>query len=172
MKKTYRINTTRLKGWDYGSEAAYFVTVNVRYRKHSFGEIKDGKMILSPLGQFVDESWRRTAIIRPKMDLILGAHVVMPDHFHALLTIGPNEFNQVHRVNRFGPQSNNLGAIMGGFKGSVTSFAEKNGIPFEWQKEYWDSIVRGSLGYLTVTRYIINNPKNWELKKKNARPPQ
>ena len=38
----YRVSSARLRGWDYGSNAAYFVTICVRDRSHAFGEICEG----------------------------------------------------------------------------------------------------------------------------------
>lgn len=38
-KGTYRIETTRLKNWDYGSRGFYFVTICTKNRQPYFGRI-------------------------------------------------------------------------------------------------------------------------------------
>ncbi len=43
----------RLKGFDYGSSAIYFVTIKAYKSQHLFGEIRGGQMILNDLGDIV-----------------------------------------------------------------------------------------------------------------------
>lgn len=40
FKNRYRIESARLKGWDYGSNSAYFITICTKDKNHYFGEIK------------------------------------------------------------------------------------------------------------------------------------
>ncbi len=40
----YRIESARLKGYDYGNAGLYFITICTANREHYFGEIIDGKM--------------------------------------------------------------------------------------------------------------------------------
>ena len=134
----YRIETTRLKDWDYGSNAAYFITICTKNKEHFFGEIQDDEMILNNFGLIVKQEWLQTPIIRPDMNLTLDEFVVMPNHFHGIICIGENEFNTTYdrdgmhpvstewKINQFGPQSKNLGATIGGFKSSVTKQIKKN----------------------------------------------
>ncbi|MFM2202049.1 MAG: hypothetical protein RL040_1249 [Bacteroidota bacterium] len=173
-------HSNRMQTWDYSKAGYYFITVTVRGRKRWFGEIRNGQMYKTPLGEFVESSWCRTAELRPSMNIWLGEFVVMPDHFHAVLRIGPNEHNMSlcsstvwstpedvlkelnHPKNAFGPQSNNLASIVRGFKASVTTEARKQGIPFEWDSRYHDSIVR-SVGDLNFVRdYIRTNIQRWK----------
>jgi len=46
----YRIETTRLKGFDYSKVGMYFVTICARKRLQWFGEIRNGVMWLSDVG--------------------------------------------------------------------------------------------------------------------------
>lgn len=172
MIKIYRVDTARMSGWDYGARGAYFITINVKYRKPVFGEVVGDRMVLSRLGRYAEEAWRATPGIRPDMALQLGAFVVMPDHFHAILVIGDNQFNREHRRSMFGPQSHNLASVVRGFKSSVTSFARREGIPFEWQPRFYDSIIRSRVGIARVTAYIEKNPAKWALRKKSGLPPR
>ena len=45
--------TTRLPGYDYSSPGAYFITLVSFHRDEIFGQIMNGEMQLSPLGQIV-----------------------------------------------------------------------------------------------------------------------
>ena len=40
FKNRYRIESARLKDWDYGSNGTYFITICTKNRNHYFGEIK------------------------------------------------------------------------------------------------------------------------------------
>lgn len=40
FKNRYRIESARLKGWDYGCNGTYFITICTKNRNHYFGEIK------------------------------------------------------------------------------------------------------------------------------------
>ncbi|MDM8158642.1 hypothetical protein QUH73_02310 [Labilibaculum sp. K2S] len=124
FQNKYRIPSARLKDWDYGSNAIYFVTICTHEREHYFGEITNGKMILNEIGELAASEWMKTPEIRPDMNLELGEFVIMPNHFHVLITIGKNNYNTgtdaMHRVSTFGSQSKNLASIIRGFKSSVT----------------------------------------------------
>jgi putative transposase len=50
-----------------------------------FGNITDKKMILNDYGHIVSDEWKKTAMIRPGVQL--DAWVVMPDHFHGIIII-------------------------------------------------------------------------------------
>jgi putative transposase len=89
----YRIESTRLKNWDYANNSAYFVTICTKNRINYFGEIQNDKMILSEIGKIVEAEWIKTPEIRPDMNLKLDSFIVMPDHFHGIIIIGENEFN-------------------------------------------------------------------------------
>src|SRR4051812_7609911 len=49
--------TTRAKWRNYRNVGLFFVTICTRERQHSFGEVKDGKMILNAVGQIIQEEW-------------------------------------------------------------------------------------------------------------------
>ena len=99
-KNKYRIPSTRPENWDYKNNAAYFITIITRNRKHFFGEnintphlTTTKTMQLSEIGKIVQTEWIKTPGIRPDMKLELLEFVVMPDHFHGIIVIGKNEYN-------------------------------------------------------------------------------
>jgi REP element-mobilizing transposase RayT len=170
-KNKYRISSTRLQTWNYANEGAYFITICTKNREHFFGEIIEGKMILNEIGRLTEIEWAKTIEIRQDMNLELGAFVVMPNHFHAIVIIKENEFNNSNNndgmsnkpQNQFGPQSKNLAAIIRGFKSAVTAQARKLGnSEFAWQTLYHDHIIRNNQSFENIQNYILNNPEKWD----------
>ena len=170
-KNKYRISSTRLQTWNYANEGAYFITICTKNREHFFGEIIEGKMILNEIGRLTEIEWAKTIEIRQDMNLELGAFVVMPNHFHAIVIIKENEFNNSNNndgmsnkpQNQFGPQSKNLAAIIRGFKSAVTAQARKLGnSDFAWQTLYHDHIIRNNQSFENIQNYILNNPEKWD----------
>ena len=56
--KIHRTESLRLQGWDYHSNAAYFVTICTSNRSHYFGKIQDGIMRLSGIGEIAQTCWQ------------------------------------------------------------------------------------------------------------------
>jgi REP element-mobilizing transposase RayT len=81
----YRIESTRLQNWNYGWNAAYYVTICTLGRKHFFGNIHQGDMYLSKVGQFAKNFWHE--IPNHFSFVRLGAFVVMPNHIHGIVVI-------------------------------------------------------------------------------------
>jgi len=81
----YRIKSTRLQNWDYGWNAAYFVTICTADQKCFFGKIRNGKMQLSETGRWADKFWHE--IPNHFSFVRLGAFVVMPNHIHGIVVI-------------------------------------------------------------------------------------
>ncbi len=126
-------------------------------------------MELSDIGKIVENEWLKTFEMRPDMNLEMGKFVIMPNHFHAIIGIGENEYNlrtdAMHCVctkNAFGPQSKNLASIIRGFKIGVTKNARIINPDFAWQPRYHDHIIRNNESHQRISNYIINNPKNWK----------
>ena len=55
-----------------------------------------------------------------------------------------------------------LSVVVGGYKQSVTMFARRNGIIFEWQPRYHDHIIRGVADGNKIADYIENNIIHWD----------
>ncbi len=80
---------TRLWGYDYSAEGAYFVTINTYDRSHLFGIIvsdtNSARINLSTHGQIVQECW--DAIPDHFPNVHLDTFQIMPDHVHAIVVI-------------------------------------------------------------------------------------
>ena len=90
----------RLGGFDYSLPGAYFITICAEKMYPIFGEVVDGEMRLNDLGRIVESEWVKTPGVRREIGL--GAFVVMPNHFHAIVHILEEEGNDAedfdHRV--------------------------------------------------------------------------
>lgn len=176
FKNIFRINSTRLHNWDYCREGAYFITICTQNREKYFGKIINGEMKLSEIGEIVKTEWIKTFEMRVDMNIQMGEYVIMPNHFHAIIIIGNNEFNirrdAMHCVsiqnidnnefkNNFGPQSKNLASIIRGFKMGVTTYARKIHVDFAWQPRFYDHIIRNNESFNQIQTYISENPMKW-----------
>ncbi len=81
----YRIESARLQTWDYSWNAAYFITICLKNRKHLFGEIVDNKMHYSHAGIIADVMWHE--IKNHFANVVLGAFQVMPNHLHGIIIL-------------------------------------------------------------------------------------
>lgn len=77
--------TIRLRGYDYSSPGAYFITICVQNRECIFGKIIDGKMIVNNAGKMVQTIWRKIPEYFP--NVILDKFITMPNHIHGILFI-------------------------------------------------------------------------------------
>ena len=77
-KDRYRAESARLNDWDYSAAGCYFVTICTRDRECWLGEVTDGVMALSSMGEIIAEEWQKTATIRG--NITLDEWVVMPNH--------------------------------------------------------------------------------------------
>jgi len=93
FRNKYRLSSARLQNWDYDRNAAYFVTICTKNREHYFGDMVDGEMQLSVIGKIVQTEWIKTFDMRPDMNLAMGEFIIMPNHFHAVIIIGKNQYN-------------------------------------------------------------------------------
>ena len=75
----------RLKGYDYTSAGAYFVTICVHGGDCALGRVVDGEMVLSDFGRVVDAFWAQVPVHFPNVSV--EPHVTMPNHVHVIVTI-------------------------------------------------------------------------------------
>ena len=95
FKNKYRINSARLKYWNYGNPGYYFVTICVKGKVCSFGKIKNGIICLSDIGVMAYNCWLE--IPQHFSFVKLYNFVVMPNHVHGVIFIGDdkNDYDDV-----------------------------------------------------------------------------
>jgi putative transposase len=92
FQNKYRNESARLQSWNYGANAAYFITICTSGKEHYFGEILDSnQMELSEIGQHVQKCWSDIPSHFPFV--ILDAFIMMPDHIHGIIVINKQNIN-------------------------------------------------------------------------------
>ncbi len=178
-KNKYRIESTRLKNYDYSSDGAYFITICTKNRNHYFGEIVNAKMELTDIGKIAWEQWFLSEKIRT--NIILDEFIVMPNHIHAIIVIDNNKNQRcrdvVHNVSTestrknyhgnhkimsdISPIKKSISHMVREFKSAITRNGRKINPNFGWQTRFWDHIIRNDAEFHRIKKYIIENPEKW-----------
>ena len=187
FKNKYRIETARAWWHDYNG-GAYFVTICTKNREHYFGEIENGQMLLSEIGEFVSKCIEKIPQHNPYATI--PKYTIMPNHLHLIVVIslsfdgrdapwcvsdGITSFvEETHHgaslqegddaenvMKTMAQQKGKLSVAIGGFKQSVTRFANENDIEFAWQTRFHDHIIRETDELNRIATYIENNVANW-----------
>lgn len=84
FQNKYRISSARLQNWDYGWNAAYFITICIQNRECYFGKIVDDQMILSEIGTIAQQYWNLIPTHFPFVEL--GEFVVISNFYRLFLS--------------------------------------------------------------------------------------
>ena len=163
-KKQYRKSPRA--NWIAYNVGNYFVTVCTKNHIHYFGHIQSEKMVLSPIGEYLNDALRHTTDHFPYIEVPL--FVVMPNHFHAVVVIREPKTPKamptiLGRMNSPLPRTQLplLSNFMASLKSSVTRYARKNNIDFAWQPRYHDHMIRNNYERNTIADYILTNISKW-----------
>ncbi len=85
FKGKYRIESNRLRGWDYSSDGVYFITIVTAGRACVFGEIQSNQMIYNAFGKIAVAEWHKSFDMR--QELFLDEFILMPNHLHAIIVL-------------------------------------------------------------------------------------
>jgi REP element-mobilizing transposase RayT len=75
----------RYKGYDYSRAGYYYVTICCQDKICHFGKIENKQMILSEIGNIVNEEWQNLKNRYNNVDL--DVYQIMPNHFHGIVII-------------------------------------------------------------------------------------
>ncbi len=153
----------RLKEFDYSQSSYYFVTICMNNRNEFFSHIVYSELILTEFGKILDDVWNNL----PKYyNVELDYYIVMPDHFHGIVIID----NTLNVKDDKGKDPLTLSDIIGKFK-SYSSRKIRNLLvnkdEFEWQKSFYDRIIRNDKELYNIRKYIQENPLRWDIEKNN-----
>lgn len=105
----------------------------------------------SPAGRIVQESLASISDIFP--GVTLGEHIVMPNHFHAIISFA-------HPVQT---PHGGVSHIINQLKGHCTKQIRSRYLPgFSWHPRFWDHIIRNEDSLKKISEYIRNNPLKWD----------
>src|SRR5258706_4556210 len=156
----------RLRGYDYTTCGAYFVTTCIHRRECLLGTVLDGEMRLNDYGRAVEECW--DAIPQHFAHVELDVSVVMPNHMHGIVVITAQSavdspvVSDHKRPN--GPPKGALGTIVGAFKAAsakrINQLCDNVGASV-WQRDYYKHIIRDAVALDRIRAYIEANPARW-----------
>jgi putative transposase len=155
--KSLSRRTTRLQGYDYSQEGAYFVTICTQLRELYFDT--------PSVRQIAEHCWIDIPNHFPNVEL--DEWVIMPNHLHGVVLITGQTSVSNHRkenlFSKISPLKNTLSVIMRTYKAAVTTFCRRAGeIEFAWQRNYHDHIIRDEVDLNRIREYILLNPSRWE----------
>ncbi|MDZ7933643.1 MAG: transposase [Emticicia sp.] len=171
MKKHNR-HSIRLRGYDYSQDGWYFITICVNDFKEVFGEITNNIFTPNKWGTIVETNLKETIEVRGGKTSI-DTFQIMPNHLHLIIVIGDKENlpniagfpNTDSELTQFGSPISNLGSIIRGIKGRITSQIQLNERVTDlklWQRNYYEHIIRDANELKRIRKYIENNPYNWQ----------
>ena len=128
-----------------------------------------------------------------RAEIELVAHVVMPNHLHALMTIippdtdipgfaspvdvgahgrapAPTTDSLESRMQPLRRPPRSLGSFVGGFKAAAArAVNDLHGTPGQtfWQRGYHDRVIRNDREFGIVAEYIATNPARWAMDREN-----
>ena len=181
----YRIESARADWHDYDG-GSYFITICTKDREHFFGEIEDGNMVLSDIGNYTAEQFQNVSSHYPYAEI--PQWTIMPNHLHAIVIISAcrdvarnvsptesicsegdvaryvstNPTDKNEYMAERSPKQGSLAAVIRGLKSAVTKYANENEIIFAWQPRFHDHIVRDTPEMNRIADYIENNVANWK----------
>lgn len=167
-EKANRRRSIRLPEFDYARYGPFFVTLCVENRRCIFGAIAAGQMRLNRFGQIIEDEWLRSAEIR--RETMFDAYVVMPNHFHGIVSVLNAENERLGRVGAHSGaplrrQSRSLGSLIAQLKATTTRrINEYRGTPGTavWQRNYYEHVIRDERDLERIREYIAANPARWE----------
>lgn len=143
---------TRLKGYDYSQNGAYFITICTHNRKcvlsnivgEGFHTLPQNQ--LTPIGKEIEKSLQY--INDNYIGVAVDKYIIMPNHIHLIVVLN----------NSGGCGNPPLQKIVGQLKSYTTN---KFGAIL-WQRSYHDHIIRGEEDFQKIWEYIDTNPAKWE----------
>lgn len=145
---------TRLPGYDYSQNGAYFITICVMERQELLWNV--GARIarlqdttpLSQYGLVVDAAILE--ITKHYPCIRVDKYCIMPNHIHLILMLQQDDGRTM--------RAPTISTVINQMKGTVTKQ-----ISFSlWQKSFHDRIIRNEREYQKIWEYIDTNPLKWE----------
>ena len=149
----YRVESTRLREWDYSSFGYYFVTICTKNMECRLSRITNGKVVLTGIGTIAERHWLE--IPEHFKYVELDEFIIMPNHIHGIVIIN-NQYcrdaiNGVSTDSRGITRAHNpmlseisLSKIIRWYKRRCTFEINKiqRKFCFTWQSRFYDHIIR------------------------------
>ncbi len=151
--------TIRLKNYNYSSPGDYFITICTKNNKFFFIENKTK--------QIANNCWEE--IPQHFNNVELDEFIIMPNHIHGIIVIIdavgarhalPLQNKRQHQM---------LPKVIGLFKSCVTKKIHQFNPDFQWQKSYYEHVIRNEKELDNIRKYINENPIKWNEDKENPK---
>ena len=149
--------STRLAGYDYSSQGAYFVTVCSMDRQCIFSQIvgvgvlDDPEVQLTPFGHLIEKQIAEMNHVYQNVQA--EKYVIMPNHVHLLLTICGEKGSS--------RTPNPTNSVLARYVSTLKRMTNKAAGKPLWQRGYHDHIIRNEDDYRVRWKYIDENPSKW-----------
>lgn len=169
MKNLPQRKQLRLKNYDYSQAGYYFVTICAQDKEPYLGHIRDGSMELNPCGQIVDQCISKIEEIH--RGVRIDCKTIMPNHIHIIIYIVGVADPATRNITELSMQEKSkmlLPKIIQQFKtATINRIKQIGGLqgkqPFQWQRGYYEHVIRNEKAYQNMYEYIETNPLKWEL---------
>ena len=154
---------TRLKGYDYSSPGAYFLTICTRDKRCTLSRIETPsgacvgaaapggpQVILTDIGEIVDQTIR--SMPDHFVNITVDRYVIMPNHIHLLVSVLPGGPTRASAPTK---------AMIPLFVSTLKNVAVHRCHLLLWQRSYHDHVVRNDSDYRRIAAYIDANPTRW-----------
>lgn len=175
FRNKFRIETARLKDYDYSSNGAYFITICTDKFKQWLGKIENGKMVLSEIGSLACQCWREIPDHFPFVQT--DEFVIMPNHVHGIIIIDSGRCScrdvagnvstdtKNGGMSKISPKKGTISSIIRSYKAAVTKSCHADKLSFKWQPRFYEHVIRNDEDLRLTREYIVNNPGKWHLDK-------
>lgn len=151
---------TRLKGYDYSTSGAYFITICVKDKKELLSKIIVGQGLApaeNKLTQFGNIAKKQLELLETRYKGIkIEKYVIMPNHIHILISN--------YEMTAGASPCPTISDVMCTFKSITTKMCRKEGLKEQhlFQSSFHDHIIRGEKDYQRIWEYIDTNASKWE----------
>jgi REP element-mobilizing transposase RayT len=162
----------RLKEFDYSTAWWYYVTICTKNHSKEFGTVTNSFAELNDNGKIVLENWKYLQSHFANVEL--DQFIIMPNHLHGIVIINQSMglINQTPTDQDWIMMKNpslTLGKIIRFLKARSSRMIHAAGnTSFQWQRNYYEHIIRNEKDLYNIRKYIINNPLKWDLEKEET----
>jgi len=158
----------RLKGYDYSSAGAYFVTICSYKKELILSSVRaglvsahnhDNLIILKPPGKIISNC--RYKIPERFENVVIDEFIIMPNHIHAIIII-----DNRNRVDA--RPTPTVGDIICALKSECVTeyikYIKDNNLIISgklWQRNYYEHVIRNEKELNIYRKYIEENPSKW-----------
>ena len=150
---------TRLTGFDYNTNGAYFITICSQDRRKLLSRVVGDDVLgvpknveLLPHGKIVEKYINQLNDFYESVKV--EGYVIMPNHIHIMLFVSENGTPRTSSPTK---QTSAASQFVSTFKRFCNKDYGKN----IWQRGFYDHIIRNHEDYEEHVKYIYENPTRW-----------